>query len=551
MGADSTCLALSPDGKWLYVTNTSRYNDIPKGSGGMPMRYHFVDLDQVDTATYQVKKTVQLTYNETEKPHDESSWGLGGLGGTYYEPITADGIAVSPDGWLVVVTSYVANTNNYGTMNAFYNENSGFRWAGTYAIDTTTPEGVAFSPDGRTICLANGPDNSFSLIETGMGKITTITANPGNMLSNYGSIKVVTRPGLVGSSGSGGPLTISDLFIHLPTQLKKGQMPAGMQVPPSTEKGTLYVSNNADNSVSVIDLATEQVNGTIDVYKSPTRVAMTPDGSRVFVIDHVLPASSLSVIDANTGAVLKTAENPKADYRDVLASPDGTSVYLSTTSYVSGVAVLDAATGNLKRSFVLPQDNKVPGYMALSPKGRFMYLTYDDQTLVYDVIDDKVRGKIDYVGDGTAICSPDGVVWVTSKSLGIVVPVDATTRQPMYERAIYVSSPGDMAISPDGKRLYVLDTTDNSLVVANTATGAIVDVVDLASPNFPASLHNNNNSVEVSPNGTRVYVSNPAYGTVWVIDAASNYIIKSIKVGNGPEGMAIRYADDRTYDGQP
>ena len=39
-----------------------------------------------------------------------------------------------------------------------------------------------------------------------------------------------------------------------------------------------------------------------------------------------------------------------------------------------------------------------------------MYLTYDDQTLVYDVIDDKVRGKIDYVGDGTAICSPDGVV---------------------------------------------------------------------------------------------------------------------------------------------
>ena len=87
--------------------------------------------------------------------------------------------------------------------------------------------------------------------------------------------------------------------------------------------------------------------------------------------------------------------------------------------------------------------------------------------------------------------------------------------------------------------------------MANTATGAIVDVVDLASPNFPASLHNNNNSVEVSPNGTRVYVSNPAYGTVWVIDAASNYIIKSIKVGNGPEGMAIRYADDRTYKGSP
>lgn len=550
MGADSTCLALSPDGKWLYVTNTSRYNEIPQGYGGMPLRYHLVDLDQVDTATYQVKKTVQLTYNDTEKPHDESPWGgLGGLGGNNYVPITADGIAVSPDGWLVVVTSYIGNTYNYGTMNAFYNENTGFRWAGTYAIDTTTPEGVAFSPDGRTICLANGPDNACSLIETGMGKITTLTANPTNMLANDGAIKVVTRPGPVGSS-SGGPLTISNVFGHVPTLPKKGQMPASMQAPASTETGALYICNNQDNTVSVIDLATEQVNDTIDVYKSPTRVAATPEGSRVFVIDHVLPASSLSVIDASSNTVIKTGEEPKTEYVDVLASPDGTSVYLSTNSW-TGIAVLDAATGNLKRTIALPTDNKIPNHIALSPKGRYIYLTYDDRTLVYDVIDNKARGKIDYVGDGAAVFSQDGYAYVASKSLGIIVPIDQATRQPLYDRAIYVSGPGDMAVSPDGKRLYVFNTDDNSLVVANTATGAIVDVVDLASPNFPASLKSKNNSVAVSPNGTRVYVSNPAYGTVWVIDAASNYIVKSIKVGNGPEGMAIRYSDDRTYEGSP
>lgn len=551
VGKDSTCLALSPDGKWLYVTNTSRYNEISQGYGGVPMRYHLVDLDQVDTATYQVKKTVQLTYNDTQKPQEASPFdGIGGfLGGNNYEPITADGIAVSPDGWLVVVTSYVPGTGNYGTMNAFYNENTGFRWAGTYAIDTTTPEGVAFSPDGRTICLADGTDNAASLIETGMGKITTLTANPTDMGANDGAVKVVTRPGPVGSS-SGGPLTISNLYGHVPTLPKKGQMPASMQVPVSTEVGTLYVSNNLDNSVSVIDLATEQVNGTIDVYKSPTRAATTPDGSRVFVIDHGLPASSLSVINANSNTVIKTGEEPKNEYVDVLASPDGTSVYLSTNSW-SGIAVLDAATGNLKRSIALPTDNKIPNHMALSPKGRFMYLTYDDRTLVYDVIDDKARGKIDYVGDGAAVCSPDGYVYVASKSLGIIVPIDPATRQPLYDRAIYVPGPGDMAVSPDGKRLYVFNTADNSLIVANTATGDIVDVVDLASPNFPASLKSDKNSVAVSPNGTRVYVSNPAYGTVWVIDAASDYIVKSIKVGNGPEGMAIRYAYDRTYKGSP
>ena len=241
MGADSTCLALSPDGKWLYVTNTSRYNDIPQGSGGMPMRYHLVDLDQVDTATYQVKKTVQLTYNETEKPHDESLVvALAASAGPNYVPITADGIAVSPDGWLVVVTSYIANTYNYGTMNAFYNENSGFRWAGTYAIDTTTPEGVAFSPDGRTICLANGPDNSFSLIETGMGKITTITANPGNMLS-----QTTARPRsspVRGWSARPQRRTADDQRpVHPPADTAQERADAGRHAgPPSTENGALF-----------------------------------------------------------------------------------------------------------------------------------------------------------------------------------------------------------------------------------------------------------------------------------------------------------------------
>jgi YVTN family beta-propeller protein len=258
------------------------------------------------------------------------------------------------------------------------------------------------------------------------------------------------------------------------------------------------------------------------------------------------------VIDATSGNVLKTAGDPAAEYRDVLTSPDGTAIYLSTNLWSAAVAVIDPATGSLKKSIQLPSGSYVFNHMTVSPKGRYLYLTYDDRTLVYDLVDKKVLGKVDYAGDGAVVCAPDGSdVYVASKSLGIVVPISATTRKPAYQRAISVASPGDMAISPDGKRLYVVETAENVLIVADTATGAIADRVDLASPNFPSSLHSDNNSVIVSPNGSRVYVSNPAYGTVWVIDAANDYIIKSIKVGNGPEGMAVRYADDRTYKGSP
>jgi YVTN family beta-propeller protein len=300
VGGDSTCLALSPDGKWLYVTNTSRYNTVDNGYMGMPTRVHFLDLDQVDAATYQVKRTVKLNYNNTEIPHEASAWGgLGGLGGNSQAGpgFTGDGIAVSPDGWLVVVTSYIEGSGNYGTMNALYNDNGALKWAGYYAITSATPEGVAITPDGRTLVLANGKDQSCSFIESGMGKesIVYLSGGPGqSTASGTGTSKVLVRPGLVGSPQGGLVSNVGNGLGPGATGLpKKGLMPGSIQASPSVENGLLYVCNNLDNTISLIDLATGQVNATIDVYKSPTRVAVTPDGKKAFAIDHVTPASSL------------------------------------------------------------------------------------------------------------------------------------------------------------------------------------------------------------------------------------------------------------------
>ena len=42
-----------------------------------------------------------------------------------------------------------------------------------------------------------------------------------------------------------------------------------------------YITNNSDNSVSVIDTATNTVTATIPVGDGPFGVAVTPDGSKV------------------------------------------------------------------------------------------------------------------------------------------------------------------------------------------------------------------------------------------------------------------------------
>ena len=43
----------------------------------------------------------------------------------------------------------------------------------------------------------------------------------------------------------------------------------------------------------------------------------------------------------------------------------------------------------------------------------------------------------------------------------------------------------------------------------------------------------------ITPDGTRAYVTNHGLGSVSVIDTASNTVVATVGVGDGPEGVAV------------
>ncbi|HZI75612.1 MAG TPA: cytochrome D1 domain-containing protein, partial [Gemmatimonadales bacterium] len=53
--------------------------------------------------------------------------------------------------------------------------------------------------------------------------------------------------------------------------------------------------------------------------------------------------------------------------------------------------------------------------------------------------------------------------------------------------------------------------------------------------------------VRVSPDGHRVYVATGRGGTVEVIDAATNKIVGSVKVGQRPWGIALTHDGKKLY----
>lgn len=107
----------------------------------------------------------------------------------------------------------------------------------------------------------------------------------------------------------------------------------------SPESNTLYVANQYDDDVSVIDLGSKKEIGRIPVLRQPMCMDITPDGHYLYVAN-LLPdtradldtvAADVSVIDLNTHSVSKHLKlsNGSNALRGIKISPDGKYAFVS------------------------------------------------------------------------------------------------------------------------------------------------------------------------------------------------------------------------------
>ncbi len=116
--------------------------------------------------------------------------------------------------------------------------------------------------------------------------------------------------------------------------------------------------------------------------------------------------------------------------------------------------------------------------------------------------------------------------------LAFAVGLRATpeTEQPKY------LSPGEMAISADGARLYVVCERGNQLLVVDAHAGSVIKRIDVGA--VPRGITR-------STSGDRIYVANSWDDTVSVIDARTLEVVRTLKTGAEPNGVAIDH-DGRT-----
>ena len=300
-----------------------------------------------------------------------------------------------------------------------------------------------------------------------------------------------------------------------------------------------YVTNNNDDTVSVIDTATTSVIATVPVGASPAGVAVTPDGRFAYVANQL--GNSVSVIDAATNTVVATV--PLGSFpRSIAMHHSGAFVYV--TSSGSNISVIATATNTVVGSIPV----FFPVDLALSPSGDLGYVTHSsvvNGVTVINTATNSVVTNIPLPADVTASAtvSPNGAfVYVTCLSVAtgnkLAVIDTATNNVVTIVPLPGTFSPG-VAFAPDGSLAYVANN-GGGICCGGGGTSSSISVIDTAShteiANVPAGSPT---AIAITPDGAFVYVTDISLNSVLVISTVNNGLMHILPVGNFPQGIAI------------
>jgi YVTN family beta-propeller protein len=146
---------------------------------------------------------------------------------------------------------------------------------------------------------------------------------------------------------------------------------------PAKAQPFAYVTKEFSNTVSVIATATNTVVATVSVGTTPFGVAITPDGTHVYVANNVAQDATVSVIATATNTVVATIPVGSRVVW-VAITPDGTHAYV-TNQDANTVSVIATATNTVVATVSVGSG---PVGVAITPDGTHAYVTNFRDTTV-------------------------------------------------------------------------------------------------------------------------------------------------------------------------
>lgn len=330
-----------------------------------------------------------------------------------------------------------------------------------------TPSSVAVTADNKFAYVAN--NNNDAIVGGNTVSVLDLTTNT---LKQTISDASFSEPYTVTINPAGTKVYVTNsdtttiTIIDVATNSVIGTIPningpSDMVINPA-DPAVAYVSNygttsGTGNTISVIDLNSNTVTDTIFInsvtppYAAPNALAITPDGAYVYTVNYVdgnPGTGTVSVIRTSDNQIVDTITGFSGPF-EIAITPNGKYAYVTNfgsnnfSPYGTTVSVIDLSINQISATINLGIQ---PAGVAITPDGRFAYVTN------YNTL---------YLGAGYTDLTP---------GVGTVNIIDTATNQVLSTVIIVGASPSSVAISPDGRRAYVTNYSSNNV--------SVIDIVD-------------------------------------------------------------------------
>jgi YVTN family beta-propeller protein len=136
-----------------------------------------------------------------------------------------------------------------------------------------------------------------------------------------------------------------------------------------------YITNYFTGDVSVIDTATNTVIATVPVGGGPSGVAVTPDGSRVYVTSGI----GVSVIDTATNMVIGSPIPVESGAAGVAVTADGSRAYVSGIHFET---VINTTTNTVVPPPIPVDALSLGSGIAVTPDGSKVYVARSSKLII-------------------------------------------------------------------------------------------------------------------------------------------------------------------------
>lgn len=482
--------------------------------------------------------------------------GGGGGGGGSTTPLTLTNIVITP-ATATAPLGQAVNLTAIGTYSdaSTANITSQVMWASdntnVVAINSTTGIATGVAEGGATVTAsASGITSSSASLTITAKALSTISISPTNPSSYVGKRVTFIATGHY-SDGSTSNLSGSAIWasnnVAVATMTTTGMTSAlvqGSAVITASANG--ITSNPAYLSVSSSQAPATQLSEF--TYIGIQNIMEDYPSSDLFT-DYII-----SIFNTTSHALEGMPVNlPPLDAvylgTKIIVSSDGSRVFTLkrsiTSPYEGELKIFNAINNTLSANITV---GVFPDDMVLSKDGTRAYVLNrgngpgSSTVSVIDTTTDALLVTVStgVTGSSDIAVSPDGARVYVSNANGAVLVINTSNNELSATIPVPVGS-SNIAVSHDSARVYV----------ANSGVGLSVIVIDAATNSVLSDVTGSGTTasgfIAISPNGSRIYTASTDRSDVYVIDATNNTIVTTMAGESLPVDIAVSMDGTRVY----